>query len=220
MPLQSTFPNYYEILDIPVTATPAEVRAGHMRAAARDSSPHHQKLCDAALAVLENLEIREEYDRELRDWNKKQLENGTTKINTAVRTVQEVNDAIDSADRCLADADEIIFNSKFGDQTQLKVARRDVHRLCRSAVEDAGRVRKWSQEVVEFCEEADRYVAEFQYLMKPRRRIWKYNPEGRTRCPERSKHVQGCCRKGEGCEDEVDKLLGAAPLRSIRLRAK
>lgn len=221
MPLQSGFPNYYELLDIPVTATPAEVRAGHVRAAARDSSLSHQKLCNEALAILENHEIREEYDQELREWNKKQLEQGTTKTNTAIRTIQEVCDAIDSADRCLQDADEIIFNSKFGDQTQLKVARREVHRYCRSAVEDAGRVRKWSREVLEFCEEADRYVAEFQYLMKPQAR----NLEAQIRKAERdardaAKHVQEVVEKAKECEDEVDRLLSAAPLRANPVKVK
>jgi hypothetical protein len=170
MPQFPNFPNYYELLDIPVTATPAEIRHGHVHAAARDSSLHHQKLCNEALATLENPTTRAKYEDMLRDWNKQQLELGTDKTNNAVRTIHDVNAALESADKNLSDAEEVIFTAKFTDQKQLKIARGLVHRLCLSANQDANPVRKWSEEVVLFCEEAARHVAEFQYLMKAQAR--------------------------------------------------
>jgi len=220
MSQHTNFPNYYKLFGIPITATPAEVRYGHVQAAARDSSLAHQKLCNEALAVLENREIREEYDKELRDWNKEQLEIGTTRTNTAIRTNQELTAAIQSADKSLEDADELIFHNKFANQAQLKNVRHSIHRLCRSAVEDSGRIRKWSRMVLDSCEEADRHVAEFQYLMKAQAK----NLDAQIRKVEREaqhadKQALRIVEKARDCESEVEKLITSAPL-SVNLATK
>lgn len=215
MPQYPNFPNYYELLDIPVTATPAEIRNGHVHTAARDSSLHHQKLCNEALATLENPTTRAKYDEMLRDWNKQQLELGTDKTNNAVRTIHDVNDALESAEKNLEAAEEAIYRAKFTDQKQLKVARGTVHRLCLSANQNANRVRKWSEEVILFCEEAARHVAEFQYLMKTQARnleiqIRKADQEAR----KAAKQAQDFMDKARKCEAEIDALLSAAPTRT------
>jgi hypothetical protein len=213
MSQHTNFPNYYKLFGIPITATPAEVRNGHVQAAARDSSMSHQKLCNEALAVLENREIREEYDKELRDWNKEQLEIGTTRTNTAIRTNQELTAAMESADKSLEDADELIFLNKFANQAQLKSVRHNIHRLCRAAVGDAARVRKWSKMVLDSCEEADRHVAEVQYLMKAQAK----NLDVQIRKVEREaqhadKHALRIVEKARDCESEVEKLIISAPM--------
>lgn len=215
MPPHSGFPNYYELFGIPVTATPAEIRNGHIYATARDTSLQHQQLCDKALRHLENREVKEEYDKELREWNKKHLEIVTTKTREALHTIEDVNDAIDSADRALEDAGEIVFEHKFTDQARLKIARTRIHRLCRGAVDDAGRVKKWSQMVLESCEEADRHVAEFQYLMRSQAK----SLESQIRKVERDAQSAGkkalsIIKAAHDCEAEVEKLISAAPQRS------
>lgn len=219
MPQFPNVPNYYELLDIPVTATPAEIRNGHLHAAARDSSIHHQKLCNEALATLENATTRAQYDDILRDWNKQQLELGTDKTNNAVRTIHDVNDAIEAAEENLNEAEEVIFRAKFTDQKQLQAARGSVHRLCLSANRDASRVRKWSEEVILFCEEAARHVAEFQYLMKAQARnleiqIRKAEQEAR----KAAKQAQDLMERARKCETDIDALVGAAPARVNPIR--
>jgi hypothetical protein len=209
--MNPNFPNFYELLDIPVDANLSEIRSGHIQAAARDSSLAHQKLCDAALKTLENSEARNRYDMELRDWHKKHVEMGTNKTDTATRTIHDVNDAIEAAEKCLEETGELIFKNRFSSQAKLKSARGSVHRLCQSAVHDAGRVSKWADEVIEFCDQAGRHVAEFQYLMRPQAKnlevqIRKADQEAR----KAAKHVQFLTQKAKDYEAEIDKLVGAA----------
>lgn len=64
---------------------------------------------------MENPTTRAKYDDMLRDWNKQQLELGTDKTNNAVRTIHDVNDALESADKDLSDAEEVILTAKFTD---------------------------------------------------------------------------------------------------------
>jgi DnaJ-class molecular chaperone len=160
-----SFPNYYELLGIPMEATAAEIHNGHIYAASLDSRVQHQRLCDEALAVLESRETRAEYDWHLNEWTREQLELGTTTTGAAISTIDEVNHAIDAAERALADVSELIFEYRHADATALRRVRNRMHALCRSAAEDAGSIRKWSQKVLESCDEANHHVSKFQYLL-------------------------------------------------------
>ena len=212
MTLPSKFINYYELLDVKPDAKLAEIRAGHVRSIARQSSMEHRTNCNQALELLENPEFRTEYDKQLRRWTLDNLKDGRSKADSIVQTVQQAENRIKQAAGNIHDAREIVFNCRYQSQSRIRRARNRIHELCRQAVRSAQTVRDWSNRVFEACEEVNEHVRATIYLMPGKAK----EIETKIRRVERRARLvadesQEIINDARSLETEVEGLIAAAP---------
>ena len=217
MSVQYDFPNYYELLRIGLDATEQQIRAGHVHAVAQDSSALNRKQCDAALAVLQEEDLRQQYDEELIKWQGELYRDGENKATRAVQTIQEADNKLRLADGKLKQAQEIVWQSKHNKtHQQLMKLRPDIHTLCHNCISEASKMRLWAREILELCQEADRCAAHCRYLMETK----VVGLEQQIRTAERTARdalarVEELVATAQNTESEFENLLSNAPKKSV-----